>query len=257
MVQTQFDGFWWLLVCLGPLFYIQKTFHKEFQGLLLAITRRVELSLILYSILLLPGVILHELSHFIFAKILLVRTGRISLTPENMGNGRLRLGYVETEESGFLRDALIGFAPLLIGMIFVGVIGEGKLGLLTLWQAVSSLNLEIIVDTIKLVINLPNYWVWFYVTVTVSSTMMPSDSDRRAWFSFFLAVALIIFIGIVVGIGPFFIDSLLNPLNKILQSIALVCTFSIFTQGIVLVPIKISKRIIARITGVDVHPVPN
>jgi hypothetical protein len=188
---------------------------------------------------------------------LLVRTGRISFIPEKVGDGRIRLGYVETEETGFIRDALIGFAPLLVGMIFVGIIGKERLGFLTIWRAMNIMDLDVTIEVVKNILTLPNYWLWFYITTTVSCTMMPSQSDRRAWFSFSLAVALIILFGFVIGLGPFFIDSLLQPINRIFQSMALACSFSIFIQGIVILPIIFLKKIIGRITGVTVQPVPN
>ena len=62
---------------------------------------------------------MHELSHFLSAKILGVQTGRFSLIPQAQANGKLRLGYVETATGGFVRDALIGAAPLVAGSAFV------------------------------------------------------------------------------------------------------------------------------------------
>ena len=79
-----------------------------------------------------PGVLLHELSHFVMARLLRVRTGRFSLLPSLMEDGKLRLGFVETDETDLLREALIGTAPLITGGAAVAYLGISRLGLVPL-----------------------------------------------------------------------------------------------------------------------------
>ena len=110
-----FDGFLWLVISLVPFLFVQRWLHRELQALLLLITRRQGLSLGLFSLFFFPGVLLHESSHYVMARVLGVKTGRFSLLPELTENGKLRMGYVETEQAGALADALIGTAPLLAG----------------------------------------------------------------------------------------------------------------------------------------------
>ena len=52
-----------------------------------------------------------------------VPTGRISLLPKPLENGRLQLGFVETGRTDIFRDALIGMAPLIAGGIVVTLTG--------------------------------------------------------------------------------------------------------------------------------------
>ena len=75
----------------------------------------------IFSFIFLPGVFLHELSHFIMAKLLGVRTGRFSLLPQSLPDGRLQLGYVETTRSDIVRDSLIGAAPLIVMALWIGL----------------------------------------------------------------------------------------------------------------------------------------
>ncbi len=248
----QIDGLWWLLFSLGPLFLFQRSLHKELQEFFLLLTRRRDISLVLFSVIFLPGVFLHEISHFLMAKLLRVKTGKFSLIPQNLGNGRLRLGYVETEEVEFIRDALIGLAPLLTGMLFLGFIGKEKLGFLTLWDAISTLDIRTILNTLKGTVAQPNYWVWFYASVSISSTMMPSASDRRAWIPLLLAVISIVIVGIVVGFGPILLASVIQPVNNASKSIALVFAFSTVVQLVVLIPIMVCKMVISKITRVEI-----
>jgi len=173
--------FLYLLLLLVPMIFLQRFLQREMQAIFLLITHRPEISMALFSLLFLPGVLLHEISHFIMARLLGVRTGRFSIIPKKLEGGRLQLGYVETEKTDFFRDAMIGFAPFVTGGIFVAFAGVSRLGLSTIWVnlihgQMSSINLAI-----KSIVARPDFWLWFYLTFTVSSTMLPSASDRRAW----------------------------------------------------------------------------
>src|SRR4030042_6496478 len=103
MWLDNFDGFVWLVILIWPLLVLQRGLHREIQSVFLLLTRRVDLSLALFSLLFLPGVFLHEASHYIMAQILDVQTGRFSIIPRAVGNGRLQLGYVGTARAGALR----------------------------------------------------------------------------------------------------------------------------------------------------------
>ena len=170
---------------LGPLIFFQRALHKELQVVLLLLTRRVEVALVVFTILFLPGVLLHELSHYLVAVILRVRTGKFSLIPKTVGGGRLQLGYVETEKADFIRDSLIGVAPLLTGGYFVGFAGREKLGFLAFMGCFWLLfNLDQILTLFRMYTHQPDFWLWIYLTFVISTTMLPSHSDRRAWFPF-------------------------------------------------------------------------
>ena len=97
---------------LVPLVYLQRLLHREIQIIFYLITRNKPLTIALFSMLFFPGVFLHELSHFLMAKVLGVRTGKFSLIPQSLDTGYLQLGYVETEQTDILRDSLIGLSPI-------------------------------------------------------------------------------------------------------------------------------------------------
>src|SRR3990170_5216778 len=95
---------------------------------------RSEIARAFFSLLFFPGVLLHETSHYLAARLLGVKTGRFSLLPQPLPDGRLRLGFVETTGTDLLRDALIGVAPLVAGGAFVIYAGLLRLGLPALWD---------------------------------------------------------------------------------------------------------------------------
>lgn len=67
------------------------------------------------AIFFLPGTLVHELAHWIMAKLLIVPTGAISLIPHLQGNS-IRMGSVVVAKVDKLRQLLIGLAPILIGL---------------------------------------------------------------------------------------------------------------------------------------------
>jgi len=242
----------WLLLWLGPLLLFQRGLHREIQSVFLLLTRRADLAVAIFSLLFFPGVLLHEGSHYLMAKILGVPTGRVSLIPQSIGGNRLRLGFVETGKTDILRDALIGTAPLLIGGIFVGYAGIVKLDLLSAWEGIASGNIEAVLDSLAASFSVPDFWLWFYLTVTVSSTMFPSPSDRRAWLPVALIVGVILGLALIFGAGPWMSKNLLPVLNDALGSVAIVFAISATVNMLVLIPTWALRKIISRLTGMQV-----
>ncbi|GAF95383.1 unnamed protein product, partial [marine sediment metagenome] len=71
----------WLVISLVPLFFMKRWINRHIQGLGLLLMGDNETATLLYFVLLLPGILIHELSHWLAAKLLGVRTGKISLWP--------------------------------------------------------------------------------------------------------------------------------------------------------------------------------
>src|SRR3972149_2591385 len=115
--MTQLTGLFWFILMLVPLILLQRHLHREIQAVFLILTRDARLSMGLFSMIFLPGVFLHELSHFLTAKILFIRTGKFSIFPQTLPDGRLQLGYVETARSDIVRDSLVGAGPWMLGNI--------------------------------------------------------------------------------------------------------------------------------------------
>jgi len=248
-----FDGLLWLLLLLGPLLLLQRALHREIQTVFLLTTRRQEITVALFSLLFFPGVLLHEGSHYLMAKILGVPTGRVSLIPESLEGNRLRLGFVETGETDILRDALIGTAPLLAGGLFVAYVGIVRLDLLTVWGGLASRNYDIALVGLQASFSATDFWLWFYLMVTVSSTMFPSPSDRRAWLPVALIVLLLVGLALLFGAGPWMSSNLLPALNQALRGMAVIFAISGGVHLLVLLPAWLLRTILNKLTGLQVR----
>lgn len=76
----------------------------------------------LLAVLFLPGVVIHELAHYLTATLLLVKTGEIEFMPQVRG-GSVKLGSVQIAHTDPIRRFFIGIAPLVVGVfIILGVV---------------------------------------------------------------------------------------------------------------------------------------
>jgi hypothetical protein len=250
---TQFTGLLWFVLMLLPLVFLQRLLHREIQAVILIATRNPPLTIGLFSVLFLPGVFLHELSHFIMAKLLGVRTGGFSVIPRPLPNGRLQLGYVETFKTDVVRDSLIGAAPLIAGSLFVAFIGIDHLRLNALWDVFRNGQFELFWMGIGLLPQVKDFFLWFYLIFTVSSTMMPSESDRHAWMPLGLWVVVLLALVILAGAGPWMLENLAPIFDGFLSSVAVLFGLSAAVHAILVLPVMLIHRMLTRFTGVDVR----
>jgi hypothetical protein len=247
-----FAGFLWFTLTLLPLVILQRLLHHEIQAVLLIATRNSQLTVGLFSILFLPGVFLHELSHFVLAKVLQVPTGKASLIPKSLPNGRLRMGYVEIAQTDIIRDSLIGLAPLVAGSLFIAYAGLNRLGLGTLVNVLANGQFELFWIGLTYLPQMNDFPLWFYLVFAVSSTMMPSESDRHAWLPLGLWTAGLLTLGIFAGAGAWMLENIAPLLNDFLSSVATLFGLSVILHVVLLLPTMLLHRVISRVTGVDV-----
>jgi hypothetical protein len=245
-------GLAWLLLLAAALLFLQRRLHVEIQLIFWLLTRRSELVLALFSLLFLPGVFLHEASHYAMARLLRVRTGRFSLLPKALPNGRLQLGFVEMAAPGLAKDALIGLAPLLSGGSFVAYAGWVPLGLPALWEtyifgSARAFAGPAIAPALSALAARPDFWLWFYLVFVVSSTMLPSASDRRAWLPLGLATLALSALALLAGAGPWLMAQLAEPLNRALVALAAVCGLSAGCHLALLPPLWLLRQVLSRL----------
>lgn len=124
--------------------------------------------LLFLAVLYFPGTVLHEMSHYVVAKLLFVRTGKISLLPKFHDDG-LELGHVEIAHTDFVRRFFIGIAPLVVGVCVLSGIVYFLLNMRFVWW---------------------QYVLFAYTIITVVNTMSLSKSDLVGAWKIVLILAL-------------------------------------------------------------------
>ncbi|MEP7358763.1 MAG: hypothetical protein ABI847_16060, partial [Anaerolineales bacterium] len=182
-----------------------------------------------------------------------VLAGRFSVVPERLPDGTLRLGYVETEHADPLREALIGVAPLLFGAAAIIFIGYSRLGVAPMGAALALGDPLGAGAALNNMMRLPNFWLWLYLIFTISNSMLPSASDRRAWLPVAVTVVVLTALIFYVGLGSALMEALAHPLDTGMRALATAFTITVGLDLVLTPVIWLFENGLTRLTGLKVE----
>lgn len=243
------------LVAFALLWLMQRWVHTHLHGLALLLMGNPERATILYALVLLPGVFLHESSHWVTAKLLGVRTAGFSLIPRRQANGSVQLGYVQyykTADVGAIRESLIGGAPLIVGTAVTLFIGFTLFNIPDLIIAMQTADVDMLSATLRQLFETNNLFVWLYLIFAISNAMMPSASDRRAWPAFLAMVGAAIVLLLLLDLQGVLWRGLAEPTAVIFGYLGLVFAMGIAVDFIAIILIVTLEAMVGRIKGVNV-----
>ncbi|MDQ5900542.1 MAG: hypothetical protein QG600_120 [Patescibacteria group bacterium] len=96
------------------LFFLSRKVHKQISSFFFYLTNNIHKTVHIMAFLFFPGTFVHEVSHYLMAKLLFVPAGNMTLLPKIEDDG-VRLGSVMIGKSDPIRRLFIGVAPFLIG----------------------------------------------------------------------------------------------------------------------------------------------
>ena len=171
------------------LFFLSKLLIRSISTIFLKVARRENLAIKLFHLFLLPGVIVHELAHLIVAESILVRTGGLSFTPEP-DEDKIVMGSVGIEETDPIRRAIIGFAPVFVGILII-----------------SFFVFYFFSDNSPL--GFPwNYALVFFAVFQIGNTMFSSSKDLEG--SAFLLIVIVTVFAVCYFLGVRIPDSIIS-----------------------------------------------
>ncbi|HEC22959.1 MAG TPA: hypothetical protein ENI95_08590 [Chloroflexi bacterium] len=174
----------WILIGLTiwPLIQVERWIHKHIQGLGLLLTNNPQAAVLIYYLLLLPGVALHELSQWLLAKALGVRVKKFRLWPEKQRGGIIRLGLVEIDpKTDTIRATLVGMVPLATGLAAIALIGSTHFNTDVLLDSLLTGDLPTIIAGLNAFVSAPDFWLWVYLVFAIANAMLPEPHDRISW----------------------------------------------------------------------------
>lgn len=239
-ILTVFIFSYWLLL------HTSHLINSRLTAISLLITRSSKLAIIILSFLLLPGTILHELSHALMATILRVHVGGVHIFPRSNDNHSVQLGFVEVAKTDFIRRNLIGFAPTFSGSLAV-------LSLIyTLFpQWLDTHSISDFIHSLIPILHTPTLstWIILYLIFSISSSMHTSDSDREALPLLLIFITIcVVFIYFFIGFA-FISPSFLTFLNQTLKVLTLSFLFATILNFSIVVILLVIELLISTLTG--------
>lgn len=252
-MEQALASFLWVAAALPVLLWLQRWIHRHLRGLAYLLTGRQSWAVILYALVLFPGVLLHELSHWLFANLLGVRTGAVSLLPRQQSDGSIQLGYVEYYRHGRLdplRESLIGGAPLITGMLAILLIGIHIFDVPALRSALTSGEALTLTTALGQLFQTPDFFLWLYLIFVVSNAMLPSPSDRRAWPAFIILLLAGAAILYALQLQHILVNGLTGPAATVFGHLGLALTLAIGVDLVFIGLIYVLETLISRLKKV-------
>jgi len=201
-MEPSWSVFAWFLVSLALLVLANRWFDLHLWNAAFLVSGDDRVADFIHFTVLLPGVMLHELSHWLVALLLGLKVSRLELWPKPSGSG-LRLGSVRVQQADPLRGSLVGVAPLLAGSLVLFLVGRQVFGLENFLREMGASNWSGAWLVLKSVLAAPDLWLWAYLIFAVANAMLPSRADRHAWLPLALYVVILAAIyWVVVGSLP-------------------------------------------------------
>ena len=205
-----------LAVTLLPLLWVKQWITRLLQELSLRWLGYPDVALVVYFTLVLPGVVIHELSHWLVASLLGVRVRKLSLGPVRKGRSRqVSLGSVQVGKVDPVRASLIGLAPLLGGTAVILLIGTFVLGMGNVAGAMATWGIDGLVAGLQQVARVPDVWLWLYLIFAISNAMLPSQSDMAAIRPVLIFLGIVAAIVLIVGGVPAIPEEVVRGVNAV------------------------------------------
>lgn len=235
----------WLVVAAVLMWLAQRLLHSHIQGVVLLLTGSEQAAVVALFLLLLPGIAIHELSHWLAARLLGVRTGPISIGLERKRGRQIRFGSVQVGRADPFRESLIGLAPLLVGTTLVLLVAQFGLRL----QPDASLPVVAWPRRLLGSLRAVDAWLWVYLLFAIANAMMPSASDRRAWrlLGVYLVLVLVI-VHLLVGLPRIAADGL-HQGARVLSYLAFAFSLTVVLDVASLAILLCLEYVIGHLTG--------
>jgi len=197
----------WLVLVLAALWLLSVVLAQHIQGLILLLGGSARVAVAVYDVLVLPGVVLHELSHMLMAWLLGVRVLRVRLFQFRRLHDP-RQGEVVVAQADPVRMSIIGAAPLVGGIAVLVLLRPLLLAFLD-----DQFSFALLSD----VLQTPRALAVLYLVVAVTNTMFPSAADRQAWRVVLLGALLLgaLVIGLRLTVPLTWITTITNAAERL------------------------------------------
>jgi hypothetical protein len=217
---------------------------------------------VLYTMLLLPGILIHEFLEWVMAGVLNLKTVISTRWPEADLHGEIDPKFVTVEYpkrraelrenlGSRLKDLLtktaVELAPTIGGVLLTLYISQSLMGLPTVIDTLPSGDVNQIGPALTQVVNRPNFWLLFYLLFTISNLMMPRKNARQGLlviFGFFvLGFIFLAVVGFAEAVGRWLTGPIPMVVNQFSAIFATVLAIDVAVLAVLVVFEEIGERL--------------
>ena len=176
------------------LFFLSRRVHKVLGKTLHRIIKSKRVSIYVLSVLFFPGTLVHEMAHFLAALFTGVPVGNMQLVPE-IEEDSIRLGSVQIARTDPVRRFIVSTAPFFVGTTLI---------LFLTYFSITNYSHN-------------SYFLIFssYLIFAITNTMFISSKDLEGVWGFLILAAVLIIVGILLGVS---IDVSISETSRLAQS---------------------------------------
>ncbi len=232
------------VISLLLLTWLSNQVNLRLQICLLQITRSQDLTMVLFFLIYMPGVFIHELAHWSMARSLGLQTGKFSVWPKRKGR-YIQLGSVAVQRGGVWLDSLVGMAPLILGSIVLGFLSHRVFNAYQITDAIVAGQIGFGMDLLIQALSQTDSALWIYFIFVIGNAMMPSITDRQPLkpLILYLSLATVIYLFIGLPLGPIqaFFEILSQPLADLSSAFIFISLLDIIVVVFLLIVELLTK----------------
>ena len=233
-----FEGTLLLLAVLIPFLWIREQLSKKLLSLLYRITRDARRAHQIHFIFVFPGVLIHELSHYLMLRLLSVPcTLHVGV---EMQDDFVIYGHVDYYENHItpVKQFLSGIAPLISGIVLVSLLAVQWMGIPPIHALA---NQQEVIEAASILAAAKGFLFWFafYLIFAITSEIVPSSADRKYWYPFiFILLALLLLSYLTQTLG-WFLNTAYPYLDNWFKVISFVFLIGLAAQVLLLLPVSL------------------
>ncbi|CAG1008126.1 hypothetical protein ANRL4_03845 [Anaerolineae bacterium] len=211
------------------------------------------LAVIVYLLVLLPGVLLREISRYLTAGIVRIAPAFVTLTPNVGDDGIIDIRFVHFIVLNPVYAALIALAPFVSGLVCITVIAQGALDIPSLLAAIRAPEGGAVGAAIKAMVERENFLIWVYILFGVANACLPTFSELRAtWFMWVIAVMFIVLLA-MVGLYQGIQNLFAGPVAQVLYGLSTIFVIILGLNLIVAVGVWVAEKVLELVTDKKVQ----
>lgn len=196
-----------LFIFLSFIFFLSHKISSLIYSIFYTVTKSKRVGIAVLALLLLPGTVIHEVSHFLVATVLRVPTGELTVIPAiDKKSNEVKIGKLMIVKTDPFRYTLIGLAPMLIGLLFIYLVGAFLIPVkFSIFNPPAGGQFSILVG--------------YYLFFIISNTMFSSRKDLESLIIVAPITFLILSSLYLLGVKIIFDEKLIVQLTKFFQQL--------------------------------------